>query len=181
MDIKSHVREVLECIGEDPTREGLLETPARVEKMYKEIFSGYQVDTGSILKTFDQENSEGIVIVKNIEFYSSCEHHMVPFFGVAHIGYYPSDKIVGLSKLARLVDAYAKRLQVQERLTMQIREDLDRYLQTKGSAVIIEAKHMCMCMRGVSKQLSATVTDSYSGLFQDNAEERQKFLSLIKI
>jgi GTP cyclohydrolase I len=169
--------------GEMFDREGLLETPKRVAKMYDEIFSGYQMDPKAILsKAFAEDEHHEMVIVKDIPFYSHCEHHMVPFFGHAHIAYIPNGSVVGLSKLARLVDCYSKRLQIQERLTSQIADMIDAELSPMGVMVVIQAEHMCMSMRGVKKPGSNTVTSAVRGVFKDNANvARAEFLSLIDL
>ncbi|MBD2848362.1 GTP cyclohydrolase I FolE [Paenibacillus sp. IB182496] len=178
--IELHVKEILKLVGEDVEREGLLETPARVTRMYEEIFSGYEVDPREVLGvTFDEQHEE-LVIVKDIVYYSQCEHHMAPFFGKAHIGYIPSGKIAGLSKLARLVDAVTRRLQVQERITSQIADIMDEVLQPHGVMVVVEGEHMCMCARGVKKPGSTTVTSAVRGEFRSNSTLRSEFLSLLK-
>ena len=169
-------------IGEDVTREGLIDTPNRVAKMYNEIFSGYSMNPKEILgRIFKEEKHREMVIVKDIEFYSHCEHHMVPFFGVAHVAYIPNGNIVGLSKLARLVECYAKRLQVQERMTSQIADDIDEHISPLGVAVVINAKHLCMSMRGVRKPEANTTTSAMRGVFLDSTNTaRAEFLGLIK-
>lgn len=169
-------------IGETSNREGLIETPHRVAKMYDEIFGGYEQDPFLILsKVFKDEEHKEMVIVKDIEFFSHCEHHMVPFFGVAHIGYIPNGTLVGISKLARLVECFSKRLQVQERLTSQIADAINTHLQPMGVAVVIEAQHLCMSMRGVKKPSAKTITSAMRGVFLDNANSaRSEFLGLIK-
>lgn len=169
--------------GETFDREGLLETPKRVAKMYDEIFSGYQMDPKAILsKAFAEDEHHEMVIVKDIPFFSHCEHHMVPFFGHAHIAYIPNGSVVGLSKLARLVDCYSKRLQIQERLTSQIADMIDSELHPMGVMVVIQAEHMCMSMRGVKKPGSNTITSAVRGVFKDNANvARAEFLSLIDL
>lgn len=178
--IEHHVREILKLIGEDVEREGLLETPARVTRMYEEIFAGYDVDPRDVLGvTFDEKHEE-LVIVKDIVYYSQCEHHMAPFFGKAHIGYIPSGKIAGLSKLARLVEAVTRRLQVQERITSQIADIMEEVLQPHGVMVVVEGEHLCMCSRGVKKPGSKTVTSAVRGQFRTGAALRSEFLSLIK-
>ncbi|MFD1954931.1 GTP cyclohydrolase I FolE [Paenibacillus thailandensis] len=178
--IEYHIREILKLIGEDVEREGLLETPARVTRMYEEIFAGYEVDPRDVLGvTFDEQHEE-LVIVKDIVYYSQCEHHMAPFFGKAHIGYIPSGKIAGLSKLARLVEAVTRRLQVQERITSQIADILNETLQPNGVMVVVEGEHLCMCARGVKKPGSKTVTSAVRGEFRDNAALRAEFLELLK-
>lgn len=181
--------------GEDASREGLLETPHRVAKMYDEIFGGYEMDPEAILsKTFDSGKlhdgddedtgdvySNGLVIVKDIPFYSHCEHHMVPFFGKVHIAYIPGERVVGLSKLARLVECYARRLQIQERLTNEIADDIKMYLDPLGVMVVIQAEHLCMTMRGVKKPGAKTITSSLSGVFENNATARAEVLSLFNL
>jgi GTP cyclohydrolase I len=170
----------LTLLGEDVTREGLEKTPMRVAKALSFSTAGYHMDAVEILKSaLFNEDHEEMVIVKDIELYSMCEHHMLPFYGRAHIGYLPNGKITGLSKIARVVDVFARRLQVQERLTCQIKEALQEALQPHGVAVVIEAKHLCMMMRGVQKQNSSTTTSSFTGVFMDNYTTRKEFLNLI--
>lgn len=177
--VEHHIAEILKLIGEDPQREGLLETPARVARMYEEIFAGYEVDPRDVLGvTFDENH--GLVIVKDIVYYSQCEHHMAPFFGKVHIGYIPSGKIAGLSKLARLVEAITRRLQVQERITSQIADIMVEVLQPHGVMVVVEGEHLCMCARGVKKPGSKTVTSAVRGIFREDPASRAEFLSLIK-
>ncbi|MFM9281521.1 GTP cyclohydrolase I FolE [Paenibacillus jiagnxiensis] len=178
--IEYHISEILKLIGEDPDREGLLETPARVTRMYEEIFAGYEVDPREVLGVTFDENHEELVIVKDIVYYSQCEHHMAPFFGKVHIGYIPSGKIVGLSKLARLVEAVSRRLQVQERITSQIADTLMEAVEPYGVMVVVEGEHLCMCSRGVKKPGSKTVTSAVRGSFRENVARRAEFLSLIK-
>jgi GTP cyclohydrolase I len=176
-NIEAAIRSILAGIGEDAEREGLQDTPSRVAKAWAEWTSGYAMDAGDILKTFEDGSSEDddLIIVKNIPFYTHCEHHMAPFFGVATIGYVPNGSIVGLSKLSRLVDMYARRLQVQERLTSQIADALDLHLAPKGVGVYLKARHMCMESRGICKSGSETETRSFKGtLRQGNL--RQEFL-----
>ncbi|WP_138755828.1 GTP cyclohydrolase I FolE [Paenibacillus sinopodophylli] len=178
--IEYHIKEVLKLIGENVEREGLLDTPARVTRMYEEIFAGYEVDPREVLGvTFDEQHEE-LVIVKDIVYYSQCEHHMAPFFGKAHIGYLPSGKIAGLSKLARLVEAVTRRLQVQERITSQIADILDEELMPNGVMVVVEGEHLCMCARGVKKPGSKTVTSAVRGEFRTNSALRSEFLTLLK-
>lgn len=180
-ELERIVREMLRLIGEDPDREGLLETPARVVRMFEEIFAGYSVDPGDVLGvTFDEQHEE-LVIVKDIVYYSQCEHHLAPFFGKVHIGYLPSGKIVGLSKLARLVDAVTRRLQVQERITSQIADILEERLHPHGVMVVVEGEHLCMCARGVKKPGSKTVTSAIRGEFRESAALRDEFLQLIRM
>ena len=178
--VAENVYSILENIGEDPSRQGLLKTPERVAKAYTFITQGYEQDARKILRSamFDEDYSE-MVLVKDIELYSLCEHHMLPFFGKAHIAYIPNGNIVGLSKLPRIVDVFARRLQVQERLTIEIRDAIQETLDPAGVAVVIEAQHLCMQMRGVSKQNSVTTTSAFSGAFMDDIKTRKEFISLI--
>ena len=179
--LSGHFKEVLSHIGEDSQREGLLKTPERVAKAMQFLTQGYEQDPSEILKSamFAEEYNE-MVIVKDIEFYSLCEHHMLPFFGKCHIAYIPNGHIVGLSKFPRIIDAFARRLQVQERLTDQVRDCLEDTLKPLGVAVCIEAQHLCMQMRGVQKQNSFTTTSAFSGAFMDNDITRNEFISLVK-
>ncbi len=170
----------LQFIGEDPTREGLLETPGRVVRAWGELFSGYKQDPSKILKVFKDGACDEMVLLKNIEFYSMCEHHILPFFGKAHIAYIPDGRVVGISKLARLLEVFARRLQIQERLGQQITETLMKELKPKGAACILEAQHFCMTSRGVGKQDSVMVTSSLTGVFRDKPEVRAEFMGLIK-
>jgi GTP cyclohydrolase I len=178
--LQSAIRTMLEQIGEDPERQGLLKTPERVAASMKFLTQGYHRDVEAEIgdAVFDSDNRE-MVLVRDIDFYSLCEHHMLPFFGRAHVAYLPDGKIVGLSKLARVVDVFARRLQVQENLTTQIAQCLQDHLNPKGVAVVIEAQHLCMMMRGVEKQNSLTVTSEMVGEFRDNASTRAEFLNLI--
>ncbi len=170
---------LLEGIGEDPKREGLVETPARIARMYTELMEGMGADVGQHLsKTFSVKNNE-MVLEKEIPFYSMCEHHMLPFFGHAHIAYIPDGKVVGLSKLARTVEAYARRLQIQERMTAQIADALMEYLRPKGVMVMIEAEHMCMTMRGVKKPGSRTVSVGARGAFEQDEQLRDLFFRMV--
>lgn len=179
--IENAVRDILEAIGEDPDREGLAETPRRVAAMYEEIFSGIADDPRRHLKVFSEEDNDEIVVVRDIPFYSMCEHHLLPFFGKAHIAYIPSDgKVIGLSKLARIVDVYAKRPQLQERLTSQIANFLDEELSPKGIAVVVEAQHLCMTMRGAKASGSATQTSALRGVAKKDARTRAEIMSLLK-
>lgn len=178
--IEYHVEKILQLIGEDPSREGLLETPARVTRMYEEIFGGYSVDPREALGVTFDESHEELVIVKDIVYYSQCEHHMAPFFGKVHIGYVPSGRIAGLSKLARLVEAVSRRLQVQERITAQIADIMAEVLTPHGVMVVVEGEHLCMCARGVKKPGSKTVTMASRGTFREDAAARAEFLALIK-
>lgn len=172
---------VLGELGEDPNREGLLKTPERVAKALQYLTHGYQINPEEILKSalFHEEYSE-MVIVKDIEVYSMCEHHMLPFFGKAHIAYIPNGTIVGLSKVPRVVDAFARRLQVQERLTIEIRDCIQQTLNPKGVAVVLECQHMCMQMRGVQKQNSVTTTSAFTGIFLSNDSTRKEFINLVQ-
>lgn len=174
------VREMIVRLGEDPTREGLARTPERVHRAYEHLMKGYKEDPEAMLKnalftvTYDQ-----MVIVKDVEMFSLCEHHMLPFFGKVHVAYIPNGKVIGLSKIPRLVDIFSRRLQIQERLTTQIAETIQKAIQPQGVGVVIEARHLCMMMRGVEKQHSAAVTSSMLGCFRDEQETRTEFLSLI--
>ncbi len=176
------VRTLLRWAGDNPEREGLLDTPKRVVKAYEELFKGYGENPDEILnKVFkDVDGYDDMVVVRDIPFYSHCEHHMVPFVGKAHIAYYPSDGVVGLSKLARLVDVYGRRLQTQETMTAQIINAMNSALQPRGVAVLIEAEHMCMSMRGVQKHGSSTITTQFSGIFRDDPQEQVKFFTLVR-
>jgi len=175
------VREMLAALGEDPDREGLRRTPHRVAKVMRFLTQGYTQDLDQLLNSaVFSEHTDEMVVVKNIEIYSLCEHHMVPFFGKAHVGYLPRGKIIGLSKIARLVDMYARRLQVQERLTTQIARGLETLVQPRGVGVVIEARHLCMMMRGVEKQNSSAVTSCMLGGFRSDARTRMEFLEFLK-
>jgi GTP cyclohydrolase I len=178
--MQEQIRTILTELGEDPDREGLLRTPERVAESLRFLTQGYHRDVSREINgaIFESENRE-MVLVRDIDFYSMCEHHMLPFFGRAHIAYLPAGKIVGLSKLARVVDVFARRLQVQENLTTQIGKCLEELLQPNGVAVVIKAQHLCMMMRGVEKQNSITTTSEMIGEFRDNASTRMEFLSLI--
>ena len=178
--LQSLIERILHAVGEDPKRDGLLKTPERVEKSLKFLTSGYNVNIDELVNgALYQEDYNEMVIVKEIDVYSLCEHHMLPFFGKCHVAYLPKGKIIGLSKIPRLVDAFSKRLQVQERLTTQIAQCLQDILKPTGVAVIIEALHLCMSMRGVGKQNSFTTTSSMLGCFKDDARTRGEFLSLL--
>lgn len=174
------VRTLIELAGDNPDREGLVETPERVVRAYGELFSGYGVDPASVLKTFEDGKCDEMVIVRNVEFVSMCEHHMLPFLGKAHIGYLPNGRIVGLSKLARLLDVFARRLQVQERLTVQVATALVDHLQPRGAGCVVEATHSCMSCRGVRKQQSVMITSSLLGAFRDDPRTRAEFLQFVK-
>ena len=173
------IKTILLRIGEDPNREGLQETPKRVVESYREIYGGYGVDVEKLFKTFEDGACDEMVLLKDIEFYSVCEHHMQPFFGKAHIAYIPNGKVIGVSKLARVLDAYARRLQIQERLTKEVVAALDGHLKPNGSACVIEAKHFCMVCRGVHKQNSTMVTSELTGVFRE-AAVRAELFSLIR-
>jgi GTP cyclohydrolase IA len=176
------VRNLLAALGEDPDREGLVNTPKRVEKALKFLTSGYDADIDQVLNNalFSVDYSE-MVIVKDIDFYSLCEHHLLPFFGKCHVAYLPSEKVIGLSKIPRIVDVFSRRLQVQERLTSQIAETIKEKIAPHGVAVVVEATHLCMSMRGVEKQNSFAVTSSMLGTFRSDARTRMEFLELIKL
>jgi GTP cyclohydrolase I len=174
------IRTILAEIGEDPSRDGLVNTPKRVDQALRFLTSGYRMNADDLLNRalFDVAYDE-MVIVRDIELFSLCEHHLLPFFGKCHVAYIPNGRIIGLSKIPRLVDMYARRLQVQERLTMQIAETIDRKIKPRGVAVVIEAQHLCMIMRGVEKQNSVAVTSSMFGAFKDNQNTRNEFLNLV--
>ncbi len=174
------VKELLKEIGEDVNRQGLLKTPMRVAKAYEFLTQGYHQNIEEIINDaiFDEDYSE-MVIVKNIDFYSLCEHHMIPFFGKAHVAYIPKGKVIGISKIPRIVDVFARRLQIQERMTQQIADTLEEYLHPEGVAVVVEGYHMCMMMRGVQKQNSITTTSAVHGVFKEDARTRSEFLNLI--
>jgi GTP cyclohydrolase I len=178
--VESYFREILRELGEDPEREGLVKTPSRVARALRELTQGYTQDPEAIINgaLFTEDYSE-MIVMKDVDFYSMCEHHMLPFFGKAHIAYLPKGKIVGISKLARLVDVYARRLQVQERMTTQIASLLMEKLTPEGVAVVVEAEHLCMRMRGVAKQNSYVVTSAMFGVFREKQETRDEFMSLI--
>lgn len=178
--IENLIRQVLMELGDDPTREGLLNTPKRVAESLKYLTSGYQIDEKTLLnKAFFTQKTYSMIIVKDIEIYSLCEHHMLPFFGRCHIGYIAKDKVPGCSKIARLVDMFSRRLQIQERLTEEISHAVQNAFNTDGVGVMIEAQHLCMMMRGVQKQNSKLVTSSVLGVFRDNAATRHEFLSYV--
>lgn len=180
-EAEAAVRTLLAWAGDDPSREGLLETPARVAKAYGEFFAGYDMDAGAILsKTFKEVGGyDDIVLVRDIPFSSHCEHHMVPFVGKAHIAYLPHDGVVGLSKLARLVEVYSRRLQTQENLTSQIIDAINEHLGPRGAAVMLEAEHMCMSMRGVRAHGAATITHRFTGVFAEERAEQDRFYAMI--
>ncbi|MDP2301321.1 MAG: GTP cyclohydrolase I FolE [Ignavibacteria bacterium] len=180
--VKKLVESLLIEIGENPKREGLLSTPKRVAEAYEFLTAGYDKDIEEVLNNaiFNEKYDE-MVLVKDIDFYSLCEHHMLPFYGKVHVAYIPNGKIVGLSKIPRIVDVYARRLQVQERMTKQIADTIDKFLSPKGVAVVSEARHMCMMMRGVEKQNSSATSSAVHGIFKDDARTRDEFFNLIKL
>lgn len=178
--MQKHIKEIIKKIGENPNREGLIETPKRVERAYKEIFAGYEQNPKDLMKTFTEGTCQEMVILKNCEFYSTCEHHMFPFFGHISIGYIPNKKVIGISKLARLVDCFSKRMQIQERMTSEIADCIMKELDALGVYVVCEGVHFCMRSRGVKKQDASMITSAVRGLFKEDAKARQEFLSLIK-
>jgi GTP cyclohydrolase I len=177
--IESAVRKILKAVGENPRRDGLLDTPARVARMYEEMFSGLHLDPARHLETTFPEAYDEIVLVRDIPFTSMCEHHLLPFTGVAHVAYLPNGKVVGLSKLARVVEEVSRRPQVQERLTQTVADMLEDKLGTKGAAVVIESEHSCMALRGVRKSGTLTITSSLRGVFREDQASRSEVLSLI--
>lgn len=178
--IEKAVREIIEAIGEDPLREGLIETPARVARFYAEVFEGLHSDPGDVIDAFfGEEHYQEIVMVREIPFYSMCEHHFVPFHGQAHVAYMPKGRVTGLSKLARLVEGYARRPQMQERLTAQVANCLNDRLQPLGVLVVVEAEHLCMSMRGVKKAGALTVTSAVRGIMETNPATRSEAMSLL--
>ena len=178
--IEKAVREIIEALGEDPGREGLLETPERVARFYAEVFEGLDTDPGEMLEvSFGDEHYQEIVMVREITFYSMCEHHFVPFHGEAHVAYLPRGRVTGLSKLARIVEGYARRPQMQERLTAQVADALDQKLNPLGVLVVIEAEHLCMSMRGVKKPGAKTVTSAVRGIMESNAATRSEAMALL--
>jgi GTP cyclohydrolase I len=181
-EAEAAIRTLLAYVGEDPDREGLLDTPRRVIKAYGQLFGGYAKDGREDLERVFEEVSgyDDIVLVRDIPFFSHCEHHIVPFFGKVHAAYYPSDGVVGLSKIARVVDVYARRLQTQENLTAEIAHAMEDALQPRGVAIMIEAEHMCMTMRGIQKAGVSTLTTQFTGLFKDNPAEQVRFLTLVR-
>ncbi|HRE21850.1 MAG TPA: GTP cyclohydrolase I FolE [Rhabdaerophilum sp.] len=180
-EAEAAVRTLIAWAGDDPSREGLLETPARVAKAYEELFEGYRLDPAETLsKVFREvDGYDDLVLVKDIPFHSHCEHHMVPFHGVAHIAYYPENGVVGLSKLARVVEIFARRLQTQETMTAQIVQAIEEALRPRGVAVVIEAEHMCMSMRGIRKAGASTSTCQFTGVFRDDPAEQVRFFTLL--
>lgn len=176
---EKNVREILKKIGEDPDRSGLIETPKRVVNSWNEIYKGYNESPSKLVTVFECEKYTGMVLLKNIELYSMCEHHMLPFVGKCHIAYIPDKKVIGISKLARIMEIYARRLQIQERLTDEIADSIYKILRPKGVAVRIEAEHFCMRMRGIGKQNSIMTTTSLRGLFLSDPSTRNEFLSAL--
>jgi GTP cyclohydrolase IA len=181
-EVEAAVRTLIAFTGDDPKREGLLDTPNRVGRAYEELFRGYsECPVEALSRTFEEVGGyDDIVLIRDIEFFSHCEHHILPFVGKVHIAYYPEGRVVGLSKLARVVDIYARRLQTQENLTAQIAATIDEVLEARGVAVMIEAEHMCMSLRGISKRGASTVTTLFTGLFKEDPQERTRFLNLIR-
>jgi len=178
--IEKAIREIIEAVGEDPNREGLKETPERVARFYAEVFEGVHQDPGEVVDAFfGEEHYQEIVMVKDIPFYSMCEHHLVPFHGQAHVAYLPKGRVTGLSKLARLVEGFARRPQMQERLTAQVAQCLDDRLEPLGVLVVVEAEHLCMAMRGVKKPGAVTVTSAVRGLMESNPATRAEAMSLL--
>jgi len=178
--LKAVANGLLESIGDDPNREGLKDTPDRFAAACKKLYSGYSQKPEDVLTVFDDEKYDEMIVVKDIEFYSMCEHHIIPFFGKAHIGYIPNGKIIGISKIPRMVEIFSRRLQNQERLTSQIANSLNDLLKPKGVGVILEAKHLCMMARGVEKQNSVVTTSSVTGIFKSNMNTRSEFLKHIE-
>jgi GTP cyclohydrolase I len=174
------IKQMIRQIGDNPSREGLLNTPSRIINSWNELYCGYDKDPEDLLTTFDSDGYDQIVLLKNAEIFSMCEHHLLPFYGTVNVAYIPNGKVIGISKLARLVDIYARRLQIQERVSEQVTNALMHFLEPQGAACIIEAVHMCMRMRGCSKQHSTMVTSSVKGVFFDKPEARQELMSLIK-
>jgi GTP cyclohydrolase I len=181
-EAEAAVRTLIAWAGDNPAREGLVDTPKRVVKAYEELFRGYREDAAAFLeRTFSETGGyDDMVLVRDIPFHSHCEHHIVPFFGKAHVAYVPVDRVVGLSKIARIVDAFARRLQTQEHLTAQIVTTLDDVLKPRGVAVLIEAEHMCMTMRGVQKSGASTLTTQFTGVFRDDPAEQARFMTLLR-
>lgn len=181
-EAEAAVRTLLRWAGDDPTREGLIDTPARVAKAFEQLFGGYKTDADALLeRVFEEvEGYSDVVLVRDIPFYSHCEHHMVPFFGLAHVAYYPTRGVVGLSKLARVVDAFARRLQTQETMTAQIADTIESILKPRGCAIMVEAEHLCMAMRGVQKSGVSTITTQFRGVYAEDASEQVRFLTLVR-
>jgi len=181
-EAEAAVRTLIRWAGDDPAREGLIETPGRVVRAYEQLFEGYGKDPSSELERVFEEMGgyDDLVVVRDISFFSHCEHHMVPFFGKAHVGYYPSSRAVGLSKLARVTDIFARRLQTQEKMSAEIIQAIDEALKPRGIALMLEAEHMCMTMRGVQKAGASTVTTQFTGIFEGNPAEQTKFLTMLR-
>jgi GTP cyclohydrolase I len=181
-EAEAAVRTLIRWAGDDPTREGLVETPRRVVKAYEQLFEGYSKDAShSLARVFEEAGGyDDLVLVRDIPFFSHCEHHMVPFFGKAHIGYYSSSGVVGLSKLARTIDVFARRLQTQETMSAEIVQAIEKTLKPRGVALMLEAEHLCMTMRGVQKAGASTVTTQFTGVFRDDAAEQTKFLAMLR-
>lgn len=177
--VEHAVEEIITYLGDDPCREGLIETPRRVRRAFGELFSGYHRDPETVLKTFKDGACDEMVVLRDIEFYSTCEHHMLPFCGTAHIGYIPNGRVVGVSKLARLLEIFSRRLQIQERIGQQVTDALMRHLEPKGCGCVLEAVHLCMTCRGVGKQNSKMVTSSVRGVFLDDPSAKAEFLQMI--
>jgi GTP cyclohydrolase I len=182
LELRDHVTEILRLLGEDPTREGLEKTPLRVEKAYRHFTKGYEQDAGEILKSavFGASDYDEMVIVKDIDVFSMCEHHLLPFFGKCHVAYLPDKKVVGLSKIPRVVEVFSRRLQIQEKLTTQIAKAIESALKPKGVGVVIEALHLCVMMRGVEKNNAHMITSSMQGRFRSDSKTREEFLDLIR-
>lgn len=178
--IQKLCKELLHELGENSNREGLIDTPKRMAKAYKKLFGGYQKEAKDFITEFDGEDYDEMIICKNIDYFSTCEHHLLPFFGKAWIGYIPDKKIVGISKLPRIVEIFSRRLQNQERLTMQIAETIEKHLNPKGVGVVLEGKHLCMMARGVEKLNTSITTSSFRGLFKNDPKTRAEFLKLMK-
>ena len=178
--MENNIAEVMMYLGEDITREGLVETPKRVRKALLEVCAGYSMDPKEVFKTFDSDGYDQIVLLKNVHFFSMCEHHMFPFYGTASIAYIPNKRVIGISKLARLLEIYSKRLQIQERLCEQITSDLEKYLQPKGSACIIKATHMCMNMRGIKTRDAEMVTSSLKGVFLEEPSCKAELFNMLR-
>lgn len=180
--MEEHYRAILKAVGEDPDREGLKRTPHRAAEAFKFLTSGYEMDVNTVLNNaVFHEEYEDLILLKNIEFYSMCEHHLLPFFGEAHVAYLPAGKIIGISKIARLVNMFSRRLQVQERMTQEIGEAVEKAIDARGVAVVVEARHMCMMVRGVQKQSSKMVTSHVSGEFRDNFKSRAELFELLGV
>ncbi|MBN9243885.1 MAG: GTP cyclohydrolase I FolE [Mesorhizobium sp.] len=181
-EVEAAVRTLIRWTGDNPDREGLLDTPRRVAKAYREMYGGYDMDPAEELgRTFEEvAGFDDLVVIRNIQFHSHCEHHMVPIIGKAHVGYLPDGKVVGLSKIARVVDIFAHRLQTQEAMTAQIAGAIQDTLNPRGVAVMIEAEHMCIAMRGIRKQGSTTLTSTFTGVFKDNPEEQSRFMTMVR-